>query len=61
MVARMLCVAALALVVGAGCEITASAYVEHDFRDPSHPAFKEGLARAEIKVSRLVGRDAKSK
>jgi hypothetical protein len=57
----MLLVAVLALVAGAGCEITASAYVEHDFRDPSHPAFKEGLARAEIKVSRLVGRDAKSK
>lgn len=48
------------LVSSAGCEITASAYVQHDLNSNprvfDHP---DGLVKAEIKVVRLVGRDAK--
>jgi hypothetical protein len=51
---------AVALVSSAGCEITASAYVQHDLnsnpRVLDHP---DGLVKAEIKVVRLTGRDAR--
>jgi hypothetical protein len=44
----------------AGCEITASAYIQHDLNSNPRVFDKpDGLVKAEIKVTRLIGRDAK--
>lgn len=57
-------IAALIVMLGctssAGCEITASAVVQQEWRTDSLVNGKpDGLAKAEIKITRLVGRDKK--
>jgi hypothetical protein len=50
----------LACGSSAGCEITASAYVQQEWStDPRVFTKPDGLAKAEIKISRLTGKDAK--
>ena len=47
-----------ALCAAAGCELTASLYIQQEYRSVEHLAKPDGLAKAEIKVSKLIGRDA---
>lgn len=50
----------LAAASSAGCEITASAYVQHDLNSNPRVLDKpDGLVRAEIKITKLIGRDGK--
>lgn len=48
------------LISSTGCEITATAYVQQEYRVDPHIGKPDGVARAEVKITRLVGRDAKS-
>lgn len=50
--------AALSVVV-TGCELTATAYVEQRWTNDPHMKSPDGSAKAEIKVTRLIGRDKK--
>lgn len=62
MVRRFALLAASASLVAlaAGCEVTASAYVQKDWRtDARLYATNDLVTKAEIKVTRLVGRDAR--
>jgi hypothetical protein len=44
----------------AGCEITASAFVQQEWNtDPRVFSKPDGLAKAEVKITRLIGKDAK--
>jgi hypothetical protein len=46
------------LITSIGCEITASAYVQQEYNTNPRVFDKpDGLVKAEIKVSRLVGKD----
>lgn len=50
----------LILISGAGCEITATAYVQQEWNtDPRVFSKPDGLAKAEVKITRLIGKDAK--
>lgn len=40
-----------------GCELTATAYVEQRWVSDPHFKSPDGSAKAEIKITRLVGRD----
>lgn len=54
--------AVMTLLAGAGCEITASAYLQQEWNtDPRVFSKPDGLAKAEIKITRLIGKDAKTK
>ena len=44
-------------VLLSGCELTATAYVEQRWVNDPHLKSPDGSAKAEIKVTRLIGRD----
>lgn len=53
-------VALLIMPTMVGCEITASMYVQKDWNtDPSMYKANDMVTKAEVKVTKLVGRDAK--
>lgn len=56
----VLALVAATLAVCAGCELTASAFVQQEFNtDPRVFTKPNGLARVEIKAVKVVGWDAK--
>lgn len=61
MLKRWIAAATMFLVAAssAGCEITASAFVQQEYSINPRLDKPDGLARAEIKIARLVGRDAR--
>lgn len=56
---RRLAFLALVLLASTGCELTATAYVQQEYRVDPGIGKPDGVARAEVKITRLVGRDAK--
>lgn len=50
---------AASAVALSGCELTATAYVEQRWVSDPHFKSPDGSAKAEIKVTRLIGRDKK--
>lgn len=50
--------ASLSFVV-TGCELTATAYVEQRWVSDPHAKSPDGSAKAEVKITRLIGKDRK--
>jgi len=50
--------AALSVVV-TGCELTATAYVEQRWTTDPRMKSPDGSAKAEVKITRLIGKDRK--
>jgi hypothetical protein len=52
--------AAYSLATSAGCELTATVFVQQEYNTNPHLHSKpDGLAKAEIKVTKLTGKDVK--